>query len=109
MMVYRELGVVPLDVDIKFRMLTYWAKLCLWDKHKTSNTIYSLLYTLDEKNIWMDTNCKINTELLCVFWILVKTNTSMLYWSIQTVIQAETKGSVYTKIAGINISRRKIY
>ena len=51
MMVYGELGVVPLDVDIKLRMLTYWARLCLGDKHKISNTI-SLLYTLDEKNIF---------------------------------------------------------
>ena len=52
MMVYGELGVVPLDVDIKLRMLTYWARLCLGDKHKISNTIYSLLYSLDEKNIF---------------------------------------------------------
>ena len=49
MMVYGELGVVPLDVDIKLRMLTYWARLCLGDKHTISNTIYSLLYTSDEK------------------------------------------------------------
>ena len=28
MMVYGELGAVPLDVDIKLRMLTYWARLC---------------------------------------------------------------------------------
>ena len=34
MMVYGELGVVPLNVDIKLRMLTYWARLCLGDKHK---------------------------------------------------------------------------
>ena len=52
MMVYGELCVVPLDVDIKLRMLTYWARLCLGDKHKISNTIYSLLYTLDEKKIF---------------------------------------------------------
>ena len=45
MMVYGELGVVLLDIDIKLRMLTYWASLCLGDKHKISNTIYSLLYT----------------------------------------------------------------
>ena len=52
MMVYEELGAVPLDVDIKLRMLTYSAKLCLGDKHNISNTIYSLLYTLDERNIF---------------------------------------------------------
>ena len=52
MMVYGELGVVPLAVDNKLRMLTYRARLCLGDKHKISNTIYSLLYTLDEKKIF---------------------------------------------------------
>ena len=48
MMVYGELGVVPLDVDIKLRMLTYGARVCLVDKHcrstgrKSSSAIYSL-------------------------------------------------------------------
>ena len=39
MMVYGELGAVPLDVDIKLRMLTYLTRLCLGDKHNISNTI----------------------------------------------------------------------
>ena len=55
MMVYGEQGVFPLDVDIKIRMLTYWARLCLGDKHNISNTIYSLLYKLDEK-IYLNLN-----------------------------------------------------
>ena len=55
MMVHGELGVVPLDVKIKLRMLTYWARLCLGDKHNISNTIYTLLYTLDEK-IYLNLN-----------------------------------------------------
>ena len=33
MIVHRELAVVTLDVDIKLRMFTYWARLCLGDKH----------------------------------------------------------------------------
>ena len=49
MIVYGELGAIPLDVDIKSRMLTFWTRLCSGEKHKISNTIYSLLYTLDEK------------------------------------------------------------
>ena len=49
MMGYGELGAIPLDVDIKSRMLTFWARFCSGGKHKISNTIYSLLYTLDEK------------------------------------------------------------
>ena len=59
MMVYGELGAIPLDVDIKSRMLTFWARLRSGEKHKISNTIYSLLYTSDEKNIfkseWVET------------------------------------------------------
>ena len=53
MMVYGESGAIPLDVDIKSRMLTFWARLCSGEKHNISNTIYCLLYTLDEKNIFM--------------------------------------------------------
>ena len=59
MMVYGELGATPLDIDIKSRMLIFWARLCSGDKHKISNTIYSLLYTLDKKDIfkseWIET------------------------------------------------------
>ena len=77
MMVYGELGVVPLDVDNTLRMLTYWARLCLGDKHKISNTI-SLLYTLDEKNIFKSVWI-LTVKILWVFWILIKSNTSMLY------------------------------
>ena len=52
MMAYGELGATPLDVDIKSRILTCWARLCSCDEHKISNTIYSLLYTLEEKHIF---------------------------------------------------------
>ena len=41
MMVYWELGETPLDVDIKSRTLTFWARLCSRDKYKISDTIYS--------------------------------------------------------------------
>ena len=74
MMVYGELGAVPLDFDIKLRMLTYWARLCLGKKHKISNTIYSLLYTLDEKYIfrseWIQTvKTKLNYCGFSGFWL----------------------------------------
>ena len=59
MVVYGELGAIPLDVDIKSRMLTFCTRLCSGEKHKITNTIYSLLYTLDEKKIfkfeWLET------------------------------------------------------
>ena len=56
MMVHGELGVFPLDVDIKLRMLTYWVRLCLGDKYKISNTIYSLSYKLDENFLYFNLN-----------------------------------------------------
>ena len=43
-MLHGELCFIPLDVEIKSRMLTYWAMVCLGDKHEITNTIYSLLY-----------------------------------------------------------------
>ena len=52
MMVNGELGATPLDIDIKSRMLTFLARLCSGRKHKISYTIYSLLYTLDKKDIF---------------------------------------------------------
>ena len=47
--VYGELSATPLDVDNKSRILTFWARLCSGDKHNISNTIYSLLYTLEKE------------------------------------------------------------
>ena len=55
MMVYGELGATPLNIDIKSRKLTFWARLCSGHKQKISNTIYSLLYTLDKK-IYLNLN-----------------------------------------------------
>ena len=110
-MVYGELGVVPLDVDIKLRMLTYWARLCLGNKHKIFNTIYSLLHTLDEKKIfkseWIQTvKTTLNYCGFSGFWL-----NQTLPCSIEAFkgSQAKTKESVYAKMAGINITRRKMY
>ena len=51
-MVYGELGITPLDIDIKARMFVYWAKLVSEDLSKISHMIYSLLYKLHEFNIF---------------------------------------------------------
>ena len=108
MMVYGEYCAIPLDVDIKSRMPTFWARLCSGDKHKFSNTIYSLLYTLDEKYIfkseWVD-----NSEQLRIFWIIVESIIVLFYWSIQTFSKDKIKISVYLKIARNYITRRKVY
>ena len=80
MMVYGELGAVPLDVDIKSRMLTSWERLCLFDNTR------SLIPYIRLKKICMYANCKHNTDLLWGCWILLKSNTSM--FSIESVKQS---------------------
>ena len=83
MMVYGEVGAISLHVDIKSRMLTFWARLCSGDKHKISNTIYSLLhvYTLDKKNIfrseWVETVQ--TTPSNCGFFSGLSMNQSLPY------------------------------
>ena len=54
-MVYEELGTTPLDIDMKAKMIVYWAKLVNEDQSKISHMIYTLLYKLDEFNIFKST------------------------------------------------------
>ena len=46
-MINGELGRHPLSIDIKMRMVTYWAKLLLGKDSKIYNTMYALLYKLN--------------------------------------------------------------
>ena len=52
-------GITPLDIDIKARMIVYWAKLVMEDQKKISHMIYSFSYKLDEfdifKSNWIST------------------------------------------------------
>ena len=40
MMVYGEIGAIPLDVDIKSRMLTFWVRLCSGERYLIRSTLY---------------------------------------------------------------------
>ena len=42
-MIYRELGVTPLSIDVKIRMVVYWAKLV---SSNQNNFKYNLLYII---------------------------------------------------------------
>ena len=101
MVVYGDLGAIPLDVDIKSRMLTFWARLCSGEKHKITNTIYSLLYTLDEKKYLSLNGWKLLRQQLPII--------ALFYRSIQTVSEDKIKRSVYSKVARNYITRRKMY
>ena len=43
-MVYGELGRYPLNIDIKVRMISYWAKLLCGKQSKISSILYKLIY-----------------------------------------------------------------
>ena len=47
-MIYGELGVIPISVQAKCRLLNFWAKLVDDTECKLSNIFYYLLYKMDE-------------------------------------------------------------
>ena len=73
-MVYGELRITPLDIDIKARMIVYWAKRVNEDQNKISPMIYSLLYKLDEfhifKSNWLSSiRCTLNDSDFLGIWL----------------------------------------
>jgi hypothetical protein len=44
-MVYGELGRYPIDIDIKVRTISYWARLLSGKQAKFSNVFYSWIFT----------------------------------------------------------------
>jgi hypothetical protein len=51
-MIYGELGRFPIEIDIKIRMVSFWARLLLGKETKLSYLSYKLLYTLSiEENV----------------------------------------------------------
>ena len=60
-MIYGELGILPLRIDIQSRMISFWAKLnedVEENERKLSPTIYKLIFNLQNtnnfKSQWID-------------------------------------------------------
>ena len=58
-MIYGELGVTPLYIDIQSRMISFWTKLVLnAENAKLSSTVYAAMYCLPKGNQfkiqWLD-------------------------------------------------------
>jgi hypothetical protein len=45
-MIYWELGRFPIEIDIKIKMVSFWARLLLGKETKLSYLSYKLVYTL---------------------------------------------------------------
>ena len=51
-MVFGELGVLPIDVIIKSRVLNYWCKVINSKNEKINKVLYKLMYELDRRDIY---------------------------------------------------------
>ena len=49
-MIYRELGLYPMDTDIKVQIISYWARLLTGKQSKLSFLIYKYMYNLSLSN-----------------------------------------------------------
>ena len=47
-MIYGELGILPLEIDIKNRLISFWLKISDPEVDKLSSSIYSIIYTHHE-------------------------------------------------------------
>jgi hypothetical protein len=45
-MIYGELGLFPIEIHVKLRMISYWAKLLTGKETKLSYFSYKILYNL---------------------------------------------------------------
>lgn len=63
-MVYGELGIYPLEIDIKARMISFWTNLLDFNSNKLSTMIYPISYSLNElgkcKSYWIRNTYKRN-------------------------------------------------
>ena len=50
-MIYGELGIMPLNIDIQTRIISFWSKLIENDNPiKLSITMYTIIYELSNRN-----------------------------------------------------------
>ena len=73
-MIYGELWVTPLEIDIKTRILSFWAKLIEdIENDKLSSTVYGIIYEMHKnrliKSCWIDNVKKLLNSLgFSGFW-----------------------------------------
>lgn len=77
-MVYGELGIYPIKIDIYTRMINFWSKLLINNNQKLSSRMYSILYSLHEHN-----DCK-SEWIQCIRNILISCGVPQI-WTSQNV------------------------
>ena len=49
-MIYGELGVTPISIDIKNRVISFWSRLLTGTENKLSSSIYTVIYQMHKNN-----------------------------------------------------------
>jgi hypothetical protein len=78
-MIYGELGVKPLQIDINSRIINFWSKLTDPTSNKLSNNMYIILYGLQEQR-------KLKSKWLMHIKNLIMQNGFGFIWNTQTEI-----------------------
>ena len=81
-MVYGELGVFPLSIDIQSRMVSFWIKLGAIGKNEIASSLYKLVRHLNEQR-------KINSKWLAHIKHLVNSNGFGNIWDMHDEINAK--------------------
>ena len=57
-MIYGELGIYPIEIDIKSRLVSFWTKLVKNENNSLSSNMYLIIHSLNEqhklKTKWLD-------------------------------------------------------
>ena len=74
-MVYGELDIFPIKIDTYTRMINFWSKLLINNNKKLSSRMYSILYSLQERN-----DCK-SDWIQCIRNILISCGVPQIWTS----------------------------
>ena len=121
-MVYGELGVMPLFIDIQTRIISFWTKLVGNADSKLSSTVYKLLYERHDSQQIVSPWIKFVKNLLCSLgfpviwysqsfknanWIVKAVNQKLKYVFIQSwrsKIDIESDTNIY-RILKVNFEQ----
>jgi hypothetical protein len=100
-MVYGELGRYPIDIDIKVRTISYWARLLSGKQAKFSNVFYRLSRNLNENG---DTNIEDVDCGVQMFDFVLPGHKSNNYGSTFFVgIRSKSVSNVYITFFGVHV------
>ena len=81
-MIYGELGITPITVDIKARLASYWSKLVENQSNKLTSVMYTIIYHMHKNNHYRSKYIESIKEI-------IETNGFSGFWLSQNVINSK--------------------